>query len=223
MVFYTTHACVTGRSSSLLLMTACVTFHLRFKLSYQRVNPLKCLACPLWNSGTPSVPSRKCSPSCICPEVNCRLIIMVSRKEIQQTKGFFWTVGCFLFSIWRNQLKVKRVGDAVVSWHLPVPAFTTLCTAFAVSDASKGLRQSPQMPTMKKGKGQRHRTAKSFSYRKLLLSSYYTELPLSPGTSITKNSEGLSLGMWLLPPNSDNKRRQYRLGWEVMGEGGVLL
>ena len=152
MVFYTTHACVTGRSSSLLLMTACVTFHLRFKLSYHRVNPLKCLACPLWNSGTPSVPSRKCSPSCICPEVNCRLIIMVSRKKNPANQRVFLNGWLFLFSIWRNQLKVKRVGDAVVSWHLPVPAFTTLCTAFAVSDASKGLRQPPQMPTTKKGK-----------------------------------------------------------------------
>lgn len=41
-------------------------------------------------------------------------------------------------------------------------------------------------------------------------------VPLSPGTSITKNSEGLSLEMWLLPQNSDNKRGQ---GGKLRGGG----
>lgn len=44
-------------------------------------------------------------------------------------------------------------------------------------------------------------------------------VPLSPGTSITKNSEGLSLEMWLLPQNSTI--RGDRVG--SYGEGGSLL
>lgn len=128
------------------LMTECVSFHLGSKLHYQRVNTLKCLLNhPLWNSGTPSVPSRKCSSSCICPEVNSRSVTMVSRKETANQSCLFV---CFLFEEMSSRYREK-----VRRWLHDIPTAPSLSSSVSLlwfQDASKQSGQYPQRPTTTK-------------------------------------------------------------------------
>lgn len=160
MVFYATHAWVVESSYSLLLRMECVlpTWD---PSQLSQGNTLKCLDSPLWNSVSPSVPIRKCSPFCPCPEVYSRSVNMDSRNETQQTN-----VG--LFHLRKSVQGKKRWSGVTNSVPRPSPQSSLPVVLECLQGPGNILRCQP----WRKPKDRNTAQPSSFLLRKLPRSSY---------------------------------------------------